>query len=292
MAKPVLFEGRSSLNNKDQLLVAVFIAAVIHILMVLGVGFSEPETPVQNSRSIDVTLVTTPAKKAPKKAKFLAQANQIGAGEKTHKPEPSAQRIASQGNSHRKQAEQSEQEEITPKAKQKLITQEKAPVKAIAEKKPETSHAAESHPQLTAEALQQQIAQYGAEIRLKQQSADEAKIKTVNSVSAHQYVAAQYVKDWESKVERVGNMNYPEIASRKNFSSTLTMEVGVKADGSIYKIQISKSSGFPALDEAAKRIVRMSAPFPPLPNDLLKELNVLVITRKWKFSDESGMTTP
>jgi protein TonB len=45
------------------------------------------------------------------------------------------------------------------------------------------------------------------------------------------------------------------------------------------------------LDEAAKRIVRMSAPFAPLPADLLKELDVLVITRVWKFSDESGMTS-
>ncbi|HBA66885.1 MAG TPA: energy transducer TonB, partial [Methylococcaceae bacterium] len=46
----------------------------------------------------------------------------------------------------------------------------------------------------------------------------------------------------------------------------------------------------PALDEAAIRIVRMSAPFPPLPQELLKELDVLVITRVWKFSDESGMS--
>ena len=128
--------------------------------------------------------------------------------------------------------------------------------------------------------------------RLKEQSADQTKIKFANSVSAHQYVAAQYVKDWERKVERTGNMNYPTIAAKKNFSGALTMDVGIKADGSIYSIRISRSSGYPALDEAAKRIVRMSAPFPALPIDLLKELNVLVITRKWKFSDESGMTSP
>lgn len=140
--------------------------------------------------------------------------------------------------------------------------------------------------------LQQQIAQYGTEIRVKEQSADDNKIKSVSSVSAHQYVAAQYVKDWERKVERTGNSNYPAIAAKKNFSGALTMDVGIKADGSIYSIRITRSSGYPELDEAAKRIVKMSAPFPVLPSDLLKELNVLVITRKWKFSDESGMTTP
>jgi periplasmic protein TonB len=292
MAKPVLFEASNSLNNKDQLLVAIFIAAIIHVVIVIGVGFREPELPVQNSRSIDVTLVTTIAKKPPKKAKFLAQTNQMGAGEKYQKPQPPAQRIASEGNNQRKQMVESDQEEIAPKTKQKLLTQLKAPVKVDAEKQPETIHTSESQPHLTAETLQQQIAQYGTEIRLKQQSSDQAKIKSVSSVSAHQYVAAQYVKDWERKVERTGNMNYPPIAQKKNFSGTLTMDVGIEADGSIHSIRISKSSGYPELDMAAKRIVRMSAPFPALPSDLLKELNVLVITRKWKFSDESGMTTP
>jgi periplasmic protein TonB len=292
MANQVVFDSTSSVANNDRLLVALFIAAIVHIIIVLGIRFSEPEQPIQNSRSIDVTLVSTPAKKAPKKAKFLAQDNQIGAGEKSHKPQPPAQRIASQGNSQKKQVEKSESEPAEPKAKQKLITQEKATAKIDTEKQPDTTRTSENHPQLTAEALQQQIAQYGTEIRLKEQSADESKIKSVNSVSAHQYVAAQYVKDWERKVERTGNSNYPAIAQQKNFSGALTMDVGIKADGSIYSIRISKSSGYPELDEAAKRIVRMSAPFSALPSDLLKELNVLVITRKWKFSDESGMTTP
>ncbi len=292
IAKLTAFKAATTVTNNDRMLVAMFIAAIVHLLIVLGIRFTEPEPPVQNSRSIDVILVDTPAKKAPKKAKFLAQDNQIGSGEKTHKPEPPAQRIVSQGNSPRKQADEVEQQEAEPKAKQKLVTQRKAPVKIATEKRPETSQDKEKRPHLTAEMLQQQIAQYGTEIRLKEQSADQTKIKFANSVSAHRYVAAQYVKDWERKVERTGNLNYPAIAAKKNFSGTLTMDVGIKADGSIYSIRISRSSGYPELDAAAKRIVSMSAPFPALPSDLLKELNVLVITRKWKFSDESGMTTP
>jgi periplasmic protein TonB len=293
MAKLALFHSKSEVTTNDRMLVALFVAFLIHIVIVLGVRFTEPDMPVQNSRSIDVVLITTPAKKAPKKAKFLAQDNQIGAGEKViSKPQPAAKRIVSQGNSPKKQADRSEQEAAEPKAKQKVVTQHKAPVKVVAEKHPETTHDNEKRPHLTAESLQQQIAQYGTEIRLKQQSADQTKIKFANSVSAHQYVAAQYVKDWESKVERTGNMNYPSIAAKKNFAGTLTMDVGIKADGSIYSIRISKPSGYPELDEAAKRIVKMSAPFPALPSELLKELNVLVISRKWKFSDEAGMTTP
>jgi periplasmic protein TonB len=292
MAKLAVFSSTNEVTNNDRMLVALFVAAIVHIIIVLGIRFTEPEPPIQNSRSIDVVLVSTPAKKAPKQAKFLAQDNQIGAGETFQKPEPPAKRIVSQGNSPRKQADKTEQEEAEPKAKQKLITQIKAEKKIITEKHNETTEDKVKRPKLTAESLQQQIAQYGNEVRLKAQSSDQNKIKFANSVSAHKYVAAQYVKDWESKVERTGNMNYPAIAAKKNFSGTLTMDVAIKADGSIYSMRISRSSGYPALDEAAKRIVKMSAPFPALPSDLLKELNVLVITRKWKFSDESGMTTP
>jgi protein TonB len=61
----------------------------------------------------------------------------------------------------------------------------------------------------------------------------------------------------------MGNLNYPAIAKRSGFSSSLTMDVGIKPNGSIYSIRISKSSGYPALDQAAKRIVKLSAPFPP-----------------------------
>jgi periplasmic protein TonB len=196
------------------------------------------------------------------------------------------------GEGQKRQQAVSDPVEVEAKVEQKLLTQKKAETKVIAEKHHETRQTTEDRPRLTAEDLQRQIAQYGREIQLKQQSSDDSKIKHVSSVSAHRYVAAQYVKDWERKVERTGNMNYPAFAAKKNFSATLTMDVGIKPDGSIHSMKISRSSGYPALDEAAKRIVKMSAPFPALPSDLLKELNVLVITRKWKFSDESGMASP
>jgi protein TonB len=286
----VLFESTSELSNNDSLLIALFFAAVIHVVIGLGVNFTAPH-PEEVSRSIDITLVNMATKKAPEKAQFLAQENQLGAGEQSKKPEPPPLQLPSQGNNQAKQVKKSEPEHSEPKAAKKLITQKKAEKKIVTATKPDTGKHAEKRPQLSAEMLQQQIAQLGTEVRLSQQSAEQTKIKFVDSVSAHKYIAAQYMKDWEGKVERTGNLNYPEVAAKKNFSGTLTMDVGIKADGSIYSIRINQSSGNPALDEAAKRIVRMSAPFAPLPIDLRKELDVLVITRVWKFSDESGMTS-
>jgi protein TonB len=299
MTSRTLFEPTASSGN-DAILVFLFVAAALHILLILGVDFSAPK-PQEFKRSIEITLVDTPAKKAPKQAKMLAQENQVGAGAQDIKPKPQAQKIANEGNTsqskHLTKAEpEPQQSHPKPKVQKKVITQQKAEKKiaeAVEKPTPEKEPAVEQRrrPILTAEALQEQITQLGTEIRDSQLSGEQSKIKFVSMVSAHKYLAAQYLKDWENKVERMGNRNYPEVASKRNFSATLTMDVGINADGSIYSIRINKSSGIPELDEAAKNIVRMSAPFAPLPQDLLKELNVLVITRVWKFSDESGITT-
>jgi protein TonB len=290
MTKQAFFGSASTMSNNDSLLVALFIAALVHIVLVMGINFSKPQ-PARFTRSIDITLVNSPAAVAPKNAKFLAQENQIGAGEKTKKPEPPAQKLPSQGTSQKKNIDKISPEVSKPKTAQPLITQRTAERKISTAKTPAPVNNTETKPHISAESLQQQVAQLGTEIRLSHPSADETKIKFVDSVSAHKYMAAQYMKDWEGKVERTGNLNYPEVAAKKNFSATLTMDVGIKADGSIYSIRINKSSGNPALDDAAQRIVRMSAPFAPLPSELLKELDVLVITRVWKFSDESGLVT-
>ena len=114
----------------------------------------------------------------------------------------------------------------------------------------------DNRPVLTAESLQQQISQLGERIRTNQPVTNQ-KVKHASSVSNHRYLAAQYVQDWENKVEHTGNLNYPEAARHKREAQILTM----------------------------------SAPFAELPADLLQEVNVLVITRVWKFSDESGMTS-
>jgi periplasmic protein TonB len=293
MSNSLKFEPSTPLSNNDSLLVAVFIATVAHIIIALGVNFTAPK-PEKINRSIDVTLAITPSPKAPKEAKFLAQDNQVGAGEKAKKPEPPKQQLPSTGNGQTKQVSKAAPAPSKPKETPKVLTQQKAITKVVAATKPavdEKQQEEQPAPKLSAESLQQQISAMGTEIRQSQQSSDQTKIVSVNSVSTHKYVAAQYLKDWESKVERTGNLNYPEAAIKKNFSATLTMDVGIKSDGSIYTIRITHSSGIPALDEAAKNIVKMSAPFPPLPLDLRKEVDILVITRVWKFSDESGMTT-
>ena len=189
----VMFDPPAPLSNNDALLIALFLAAVVHVGIGLGINFTMPQ-PEKVSRSIDITLVNAPTKKAPEKAHFLAQENQLGAGEQSKKPEPPPQQPANLGNSLDKQSKKSVQQLNEPKAAKPLITQKKAEKKVVTATKADKADVGEQiekHPQLSAEMLQQQIAQLGTEIRLSQQSAEQTKIKFVDSVSAHKYIAAQ-----------------------------------------------------------------------------------------------------
>lgn len=283
MVQPVM-------SSSDSLLISLFAATVFHIFLILALNFSLPD-PKKVNKPIEITLASSPTKKAPKKAKFLAQENQLAAGKKTKKPRPTKQKTASMGKRKKNLPVQHKaQPKSQPKVSKKLITQEQAEEKIATKEKPAPPSSQKS-PKLTADALKKQISQLGAEIRHSNQTSEKTKIKFVNSVSTHKGVAIQYKRDWEEKVERIGNMNFPEAAKKKDFSSSLTMDVGINADGSIAGISIIKSSGNKALDDAAKRIVMLSAPFPALPVELLKELDVLRIRRVWNFSDESGISS-
>jgi len=94
---------------------------------------------------------------------------------------------------------------------------------------------------------------------------------------------AQYVEHWRQKVERIGTLNYPEAARGKIYGS-LKMTVHVRADGSVEAVDIDQSSGHPELDEAAKRIALMAAPYAAFPPDLRADTDVLAITRTWSFT--------
>jgi len=100
---------------------------------------------------------------------------------------------------------------------------------------------------------------------------------------------AGYINGWVTKIERVGRMNYPQKALRAGLSGELLMSVGIAADGSLESIELRRSSGYPILDEAAKRIVRLCAPYAPLPRAIAAETDVLYITRNWKFLPHGGL---
>ena len=98
------------------------------------------------------------------------------------------------------------------------------------------------------------------------------------------------MRGWSDRVERVGNLNYPEEARRRGLHGNVLLTVVLNLDGSIKSIDVIQSSGQPVLDAAAERIVRLAAPFPPAPRagEHVDELN---ITRTWQFQPNNVLQT-
>jgi protein TonB len=136
-----------------------------------------------------------------------------------------------------------------------------------------------------------QMASLDAEIQQQRQAyAKRPRIKYI-SASTKEYKYATYMEAWRAKVERIGRLNYPEEAKKRQIFGSLIMDVVLNSDGSVYQLQIKKSSGSKVLDDAAVRIVRLAAPFAPLPDNIREETEMLHITRTWIFRSGNKLTT-
>jgi protein TonB len=100
-----------------------------------------------------------------------------------------------------------------------------------------------------------------------------------------------YIEAWRQKVERVGNLNYPAAAKNQKLYGRLQMTVSIKSDGSLEEVKINRSSGHKILDQAAKKIVELSAPFSEFPADIKQDTDILSVTRTWTFTQEDALST-
>lgn len=127
------------------------------------------------------------------------------------------------------------------------------------------------------------IASLSAEVRRKLDAKAKRPRRKFISASTKEYKYAAYMEAWRAKVERVGNLNYPDAARKKNLSGNLILDVALNNDGTVREITVRRSSGHRILDDAAIRIVELSAPFAPFPDQIKKETDILHITRTWQF---------
>lgn len=175
-----------------------------------------------------------------------------------------------------------------------LKSEEAKPVEEIAEQqKPEENVSDKIIPEkpeipptpsaMTLMANSFKIASLSAEIRRKLQTKAERPRRKFISASTKEYKYAAYMEAWRSKVERVGNLNYPDAARKQKISGSLILDVALNKDGSINEVTIRRSSGYKILDDAAIRIVELASPYSPFPAKIREETDILHITRTWQF---------
>lgn len=272
----------------DRLGFTLFLAALIHLALILGLGFTFAE-PKQISKTLEITLATFKSETKPKKADFLAQENQQGSGTLDKKAVPKTTEIAPfQANEVKKVTPPPVVQPTVPQAAPKaaVTTVAPAPKKAVTKKEetkaPPTPKAAT--PTFDSSQLSSDIASLEAELAKEQQLyAKRPRIHRLSAASTMRDKGAWYKDEWRKKVERIGNLNYPDEARRKQIYGNLRLMVSINRDGSLYEVLVLESSGQPLLDQAAQRIVRLAAPFAPFTGDL-SDIDRLEIIRTWKFA--------
>ncbi len=96
---------------------------------------------------------------------------------------------------------------------------------------------------------------------------------------------AYYLRSWRRKVERIGQLNYPQRAKQQGIAGGLRLLVVIAADGALLDVRVLESSGHQLLDDAALRIVRLAAPYAPFSPTMRAAADVLEIERTWQFRD-------
>ena len=279
-------------TSSDRLGMTIFFALLFHGIVILGITFvSEPSAKQKIPPSLDVILVNTSNSETPEEADYLAQTTQDGGGNSEQKLRRtdlfSAPTLSKQPGMAQFQAAQQQTPVKKQEAKKAFVTQKNSDFKVKSQKKLSSKELLEQI--LIPKQKNQRAARMAEELSLTlQEFAKKPKEKFLNS-RTREYIAASYMRSWIDEIERLGNADYPDAAIREKLSGTLILDVVINSDGTLKDINLRRSSGHQILDDAAKRIVKMSSPFKPFPAKLLKQADVIHITRSWEFQSNNRL---
>ncbi len=271
----------------DRMSVSLVVALALHAIVILGLSFALEFNPVrQAAETLDVVLVNFRTENEPEEAEFLAPVSQEGGGDFEEVEKPSQDLSAdvpslNEGDMPVTSAEvlpspaEQAREVVVAETETAELTQEVTTIE-----QPETDALS------AAELMQQsmQVARLQPESDRLEQWKSKLPRRRFISANTREYEYATYMAAWVAKVERVGNLNYPLELKERGVAGDLLLTVGIHGDGSVESIRVQRASGIPELDQAAVRIVRLAAPYAPLPAEIAADVDVLHITRTWRFS--------
>ncbi|AXE35610.1 energy transducer TonB [Chromobacterium phragmitis] len=272
-----LHRSRPSASSGPLLWLALAASLLAHLLLFsLGGGRSapEPQSPPAAGQ-ISIRLIRHPAPVPPPTAR-AAEADHAGSG---NSPEPT--QLLSRSEAPRPRP--AEEAPTPPAPANPIVRPSPAPAKVPS---------APPSGQISTGSL---LAQVGALSRGGDNAAADSDRESGQpgdqlGEAARGYPWARYQADWRLKVERIGNLNYPEDARRQGLHGAVTLEVTIAADGALLKQRVSRSSGSAVLDQAAQRIVELSSPFPPFPPALARSPS-LRISQKFVFTRDNLLSS-
>jgi protein TonB len=273
----------------DRLLATALGGSILLHAFVLALKFSPFDLSAldRNGPPLEVALVNAKSKSKPTKAEILAQANLDGGGNtdanrRARTPLP----VLPRESLNSELAVATQRVEQLERQTQELMTQLKAlpsvappVVKPTDAPDPADLPSSNELMQRTLEALRLE-----AQIDKEMEAYAKRPKRRFVGTRAEEYRFARYVEDWRLKVERIGNLNYPEAARTQKLYGSLLLTVGIRSDGRLESIAIERGSGQKILDASAAKIVEMASPYMAFPPDIKRDTDILYITRTWTFA--------
>jgi protein TonB len=272
---------------RRNLTLAFGISLLIHAVL-LAVRFTPPDFMAKaREQALEVILVNSKSKSRPDKAQAKAQTNLDGGGNTEENrraktplpPSPNTREGNELVEAQRRVAEleAQAQQQMTRLKGERSVTLDRG--------KPEPTPAAEpARSGLDMASSAMAIARLEGQIARQMEEYNQRPRKKFIGARVEEYRFAQYVEDWRQKIERIGNLNYPDAAKGRLYGS-LVLTVVIKANGDLERVEVSRPSGQPLLDDAARRIVRMAAPYAAFPEAIRRDTDILEITRTWTFTN-------
>ncbi|WP_116810847.1 energy transducer TonB family protein [Steroidobacter cummioxidans] len=279
-----LQEGQAPVN--DRLTTTLFLAALFHGIVILGITFGVPRGDSTPTPTLEVLLLTSNDTKAADNpdAQYLAQRSQQGSGttdERVRPANPMSSPVMADldgvpdGNSDR--------------YKEAVSGQQSTEIVSSRSNRSEVEYrSGDNNPSQQAEVplalsptAPRPIATSATDnsLVLRGKRAD-GSVEIVPNTRESKL--APYLNAWRTKVERLGTLNFPQYA-RDGQTGNPVLEVSLKADGTLGDALIRRSSGSKEIDQAALSILRLASPFDPFPSELRKQYQELRFAYEWQF---------
>jgi len=272
----------------DRMLTTCFLAALFHGIVILGVTFSSPGSKVGGSDApvLEVILVNDQVPRVAKNpnALYLSQRTQRGSGntmkrERALVPKSSPMPIERAGAASGEGIAAQQAGKI---AGDDALIATRMPAQKIfyfasptaAKESSELPPLLEKRPDLAVTPNDD-----GVELRMRGESANRLWI----AADTRESDVAVYLDSWRRKIERVGTINFPDVARRQKLSGTPVIEVTIGSDGTLLQTVVRRGSGHPEIDEAALRILKLAAPFDAFPGELSVKHDEIRIAYEWQF---------
>ncbi len=272
---------------------ALALAVAVHVALLLTISFTANTPTNYSTPQFDVMLATRPSEKSSQHALKIATTNQENSGDNVeidqsrhHNNSSFAVYSQQQLLMQTPEAQREQPIEVLAAAARVLRTQAAEPTAYV-------------HGEVSLRGISPEVDRLNAELMSLQAELDNQtrtyialpNVRRLSAASATESAAAAYLLDWQQRLEIVGNYYYPKASVRYGIYGSLRILVVIQQDGSLKDAQILSSSGYPMLDKAAIKIVRMASPYASFPPELRAITDKLEIVRTWHFR-ENQLSSP